>query len=100
MAVKKGLASLKRLSISLQCSCILSIWKDTGTFPTLKRVCSVSKIELRTSTLSDSIWLKACQKQFVLRVQKCHGGADDSGAGIMFLLKNHRNTTKDAGFLL
>ena len=43
-------------------------------------------------------WLirpKVCQKQLVLKVQKLHGGVNNRGTGIILLLKNQRNTTKD-----
>ena len=64
--------------------------------PTPKQVCSLSGIKWRTSTFSG--WLSqrhVTSSCLLLKVQKFHGGVDNRGTGIVFPLKNQRNTTKD-----
>ena len=90
----KALTILKGLSISLHSSSIDNA-RHTEKFRTPKQVCIVFGTKSRTSTLSGLIWLKACRKQFLLEVQKFHGGVDDRGTGITFQMKIQKSTTRD-----
>ena len=88
----KGLTIHKGLRISFQSSSldICKAYKDVSNTKAGVQCVGHKGEDFHTQWL---IRPRACQKQLVLRVQKFHSSVDNRGTGIMFLLKNQRNTT-------